>query len=263
MSDPSSARIDLAPKNPYGLELQSPVLIAPGCDLRAFRTDALGAVTTRTATLHTRRGTSPRFAATPAGLVVSDLPTAGIRTLLKEERQRWERSSLPMIVSIQGDVGECAAMAAMLENVEGVAGLLITAEADPAVVVAATRRATPRPILALLPLSDGIAAAAGKVVGAGADTLVVVGPPRATGVAGEPVEGFWLGPTVLPLTLQALVDLRETVEVPIIALGGIATTRCAKVALEAGATAVMVDAARWGDPEAPARIARELREERV
>jgi dihydroorotate dehydrogenase len=258
MSAGPAGSIDLAPQNPYSLIVRSPVLIAPGCDLRDFHTEQAGAIATRMATLHTRRGAPPRFAPSPAGLVVSELPTIGIRTLLKEDGRRWERSPVPMIVSLGGTADECAEMAALLEGVEGVAGLLLNAEEEVARVVAFVRRQTPRPIIALLPAIDETGGAGPEVVAAGADALVVAAPPRAAAAATDAVEGYLLGPSVFPRTLQGVLDLRRVTEVPIIALGGIATAEFAQAALAAGANAVMIDAARWGDPDATARIAQTL-----
>ncbi len=71
MSDVNAAAIDLAPTNPYGLIVSSPVIVAPGCAVGAVERAQVGAIVTRTATRHTRRGPAPRFSATPAGIVVS------------------------------------------------------------------------------------------------------------------------------------------------------------------------------------------------
>src|SRR5919199_1645146 len=262
MSDYKLPPIDLAPANPYSLLVQSPVLLAPGCSLREFQTDLVGGIATRTATLHTRRGAPPRAVATPAGMVISELPTIGIRTLLKEEGRRWERSSVPVLVSLQGDAAECAEMAAMLENVEGVAALLLTPEADIGQVVSLTRHETPRPLLVFLPSGSDLRAAA-SAAATGADVLVVAAPPRTAAVADDPVEGFLLGPAAYPLTLQALLDLRSMLEIPVVAFGGIATADVARACLQAGAAAVMIDAAFWGDPAAAGHIARSLQERGV
>jgi dihydroorotate dehydrogenase len=258
MSEGQGEPIDLAPQNPYSLIVRSPVLIAPGCDLREFHAEGAGATATRMATLHTRRDAPPRFAPSPAGLIVSELPTIGIRTLLKEEGRRWERSRIPVVASLQGTADECAEMAAMLESVEGVAGLLLNAEEEAARVVAFVRRQTPRPIIALLPSNGEIGVVGPEVAAAGADALVVAAAPRAAAGGAGAVEGYLLGPAVFPRTLQGILDLRRVTDVPIIALGGIATAEFAQVALDAGASAVMIDAARWGDPGAALRIAQGL-----
>ena len=257
MSERSFPPIELAPANPYSLTLSSPVLPAPGCAVRDLETAQLGAIVTRTATLHTRRGLPPRLAATPAGLVVSEIPTVGIRTLVKEEGRRWERSSLPVVASLQGNAEELAAMAAMLESVEGISALLVSAEEDVVAAVSATRRETLRPILAMLHPAPDLEGTAHEVGAAGADALVAIAPPLAAAGPAPVVDGYLLGPAVFPLTLRALIEL-GSLHVPLVALGGIATPDLARTAMAAGAAAIMVDAARWGDITAPARIARTL-----
>ena len=260
VSDHMRASVDLAPHNPYTLTLPSPVLVAPGCHVRGIDYAGVGGTTTRTATLHTRHGPIPRFVPAPAGLVVSDVPTVGIRTLLKDEARRWQRAPLPVLVSLRGSPDELAAMVAQLESVESVAGLLLSAEEDMAAAMVAARRETPRPLLALLDHRAELRAQAQAAAKAGVDALVVAAPPPAAAGVEESVEGYLLGPAVFPMMLRAVVEVRSAVEIPIVALGGIATGAFALAALRAGATAVMVDAARWGDPFAPTRIARELAE---
>ena len=255
MSVPPTS-VDLAPANPYSLVLPSPVLTAPGCAVRELDTSDLGGIVTRITTRHTRHDPVPGFAATPAGLIVTGLPAVSIRTLLKEDTRHWERSALPVIVSLRGETAELAEMASLLENVESIAGLLVDAEDSVVAATAAARRATPRPILAMLGHGPNLSALARETVVAGADALVVAAPVMAAG-GREPLEGYLLGPAVFPLTLRALLDVRAAVEAPLVALGGIATPAFARAALSAGASAVMIDAARWGDPHAPAEIARE------
>ncbi len=71
-------------------------------------------------------------------------------------------------------------------------------------------------------------------------------------------DGFMLGPAVFPLVLQTLRDLGEAVDLPRIMLGGITTPAAARAALDAGASALMIDAVRWGDLAAGTRIAESL-----
>ncbi len=125
----NEASIELAPRNPYGLAVATALLPAPGCVVRDLDLRPYGAFVTRTATLHTRHDPVPQFAAVPGGLVVSALPTIGLRILLKEETNRWERSTLPVIVSLQGEGDELGEMAARLEG-HDIAGLLILPEGD-------------------------------------------------------------------------------------------------------------------------------------
>src|SRR4051794_21449433 len=212
MTIPAWEAVDLAPANPYGLLLATPLLLGPGCStLRDIDPRVLGATVTRTATRHTRRDDTPIFAATPSGMVVSTLPTVSIRTLLKEEGRRWERAPLPVIVSLRGDAAELGEMAAIMEGVEGVAALLLDAEGGAAPAVQAARAVTPRPIVAFVQPGPDIAQRARDLVAAGADALIVIAPP--SGAANPSVVGALLGPAVFPLTVQALLTCREATDV--------------------------------------------------
>jgi dihydroorotate dehydrogenase (NAD+) catalytic subunit len=245
--------LDLAPHNPYGLAIGAPLLPAPGCAVRDADLSRYGAVVSRTATLHTRHDPVPRFAPHAGGLVVSALPTVGLRTLLKEETKRWERLTQPVIVSLRGDRDELGEMTARLENYD-IAGVLLEAEGDAVDALKVVRAETPRPILFLLQFEQASLATAQALASAGADALVVATPPRAAAPTGDGWDGFLIGPAVFPLVLQALRDLQD-LDVPLVALGGIASPDAARAALAAGASAVMLDAARWGNLVAPTLIA--------
>jgi dihydroorotate dehydrogenase len=257
MSDTQLSLIDLAPGNPYSLVLDSPLLMAPGCAVRDLPLERLGALVTRIVTRHTRHEPPPRVAATPAGLVVTSFPSISIRTLLKEDARHWQRSRLPVIVCLQGEPDELGEMVSMLENVESVAAILLMPEERPATATAFARQATQRPLLAMLEIGDDLQSVAQQVVAAGADALVIGAPVQAT-AGTELIEGWLLGPAALPLTLRALSSVRAVAGVPLIALGGIAGVEHVRLAMAAGATALMIDAARWGDPHAPALLAERL-----
>jgi dihydroorotate dehydrogenase (NAD+) catalytic subunit len=66
------------------------------------------------------------------------------------------------------------------------------------------------------------------------------------------------GPAVKPIALRLVYEAAQAVQIPIIGLGGIASGEDAAEFLIAGARAVEVGTASFWDPEAPARIAREL-----
>lgn len=66
------------------------------------------------------------------------------------------------------------------------------------------------------------------------------------------------GPAVKPIALRLVHEASKAVKIPVVGLGGIATGEDAAEFLIAGATAVEVGTATFWDPEAPARIAREL-----
>jgi dihydroorotate dehydrogenase (NAD+) catalytic subunit len=66
------------------------------------------------------------------------------------------------------------------------------------------------------------------------------------------------GPAVKPIALRMVYEAARAVKIPVIGLGGIATGEDAAEFLVAGASAVEVGTASFWDPQAPARIAREL-----
>ncbi len=253
--------IDLAPHNPYGLALQSPVIVAPGCaaPLRDPDSAQLGAIVTRTAVLHGRYTPQSRFASVPAGVVFERLPVTRLRTLLQTEAKRWARLSLPVLLCLQGTADELAEMAVHLEALDALAGVVIEVQAEQAQLgVTAVRDQTALPLLVMLPAETPEIAA--ECVGAGADALIVQAYPHVAAVAnGEVFEGQLLGPTLAPRTLHALRRAAELVEVPLLAFGGVADEQIARQCLLTGATGVLVDGALYGDPYAPQRIGLALR----
>jgi hypothetical protein len=253
--------IDLAPRNPNGLLLRSPVIVAPGCAMAAPRDglSAVGAIATRTSMLHTPRSIDRRWAQSPAGVIYEHVPTTGLRALLTADARYWPRSPAPILLSLRGVAGELLEMTAQLEPVEGIAGLLIEADEQPIdVVVAAVRAQTTLPLLILLPHDPDLAAIASDVVAAGADALVLCAYPSAAAAGDMLFEGVLVGPALAPLTLWALLQVKGTVDVPLVAFGGAANIQITQQYLAAGACAVMVDGALYGDPLVPQRIAMAL-----
>lgn len=248
--------IELAPDNPYGLALQSPVIVAPGCaaPLRDRDIAHVGAIMTPTAVLHTPAAGRARFASVPAGVVFERLPVVRLRTLLQAEAKRWARFPLPVLLSLQGTADELAEMTALLEAFDMLAGLVIAVEAEHVdLAVTAVRDQTALPVLVTLP-SESLGLA-GTCVAAGADALIVQAYPRISAVADNEVfDGQLVGPTLAPHTLHALRALAAEVKVPLLAFGGVADDRIARQCLYAGATSVLVDGALYGDPYAPQRI---------
>jgi dihydroorotate dehydrogenase (NAD+) catalytic subunit len=269
-----STEIDLAPGNAYGLTLKNRVLAAAGClgygveYERVLDLGQLGAVVTRSTTLHGRRvGRAPRLIETPAGLLAAGAwPDPGLERVLARYAPIWAGWATPVLLSVAGDTpDDYVAVAAALEGVEGVAGLELNLAAHPeraARITAAVRAATLLPILAKLPLlNQGLAALAQSVAAAGADAITAIGSPRglaADPAGGAPISGRFSGPALRPLALAAVAEVAAAVEVPVVACGGIATAEEARQFIQAGASAVQVGAALLADPFAAARIAAEL-----
>jgi len=264
--------IDLAPHNPYGLTLRRPVLTAAGCFgygieyARLADIAGIGAIVTRSTTLHHRRvAQPPQLIETPAGLLaVGAWPNPGLARVIERYAPVWAGWDTPVLLSVFGaNADEFAAFAAALEGVEGIAGLELNlaGHADAARVVAAARAATQLPLLAKLAPQEGapqaLAALARSVADAGADAIVAIGSPRGMTLdpqSGQRVEGWLSGPAIRPLALALVADVAAAVSVPVIGCGGIASVEDARQFLSAGATAVQIGAALLADPGAAARI---------
>jgi dihydroorotate dehydrogenase (NAD+) catalytic subunit len=264
--------IDLAPHNPYGLMLRRPVLTAAGCFgygveyARLADIAGIGAIVTRSTTLHSRRvARPPQLIETPAGLLaVGAWPNPGLARVLERHAPIWAGWDTPVVLSVAGaDADEFAAFAAALEGVEGIAGLELNlaGHADSARLVASVRAATQLPLLAKLVPQEGaalpLAALARSLADAGADAIVAIGSPRGMLIDpqnGERIEGWLSGPALRPLALALVADVVSAVGVPVIGCGGIASVQDARQFLAAGAVAVQIGAALLTDPGAAARI---------
>ncbi|GAC1548850.1 MAG: dihydroorotate dehydrogenase [Herpetosiphon sp.] len=257
--------IDLAPHNPYSVALRGPVIVGAGMALRELDLALVGAVLTRMTTVHTRTLGAPMWAAAPAGVVFSHEATASVRTLLRDDLRRWRRSPVPVWGNILGSVDELCEIIERLEGNDVLAGFVMEVEGDsPAYATQRVRSQTGLPLAVALPMDGQIDTLASEVVRAGADALVVGVPPTATMFRdGVRVTGRLYGPALVPLMLSQLEAVRVAVDVPLVALGGIGNGELARTCLSAGADAVIVDAARWGDPFAAERIATALQDGRA
>jgi dihydroorotate dehydrogenase (NAD+) catalytic subunit len=258
--------IDLAPDNPYGLPLRTPVLTAAGCFgfgieyERIVPIERLGAIVTGSISLRGRHALPPlRLIETPAGVLsVGMWRDPGLERVLREYAPVWSTWKTPVILSVAADHSD---VAAALEGVEGIAGLEITFGDDltaAARTVAAVRAVTLLPLLVKLPLHDRLIAVARSIIDAGTDALTIAFPPHACAPdphTGELLHGRLSGPAIRPLVLAAIADVCTTTHVPVVACGGIGTVEDARAFLSAGATAVQVGSALLADPFAAVRIA--------
>jgi dihydroorotate dehydrogenase (NAD+) catalytic subunit len=266
--------LNLAPAHPDGLRLRSPILIAAGAlgygveYARTVAFDAIGGLVTRTTSLRPHRSPAlPRLIETPAGLLyVGGDTNPGLRAVAQRYAPQWEGWGMPVLVSVGGAGAEqCADAAAQLGEVVGVAGAefsLARFMESPAEAVRLVRAATSLPLLVKLPLdAPDLSALAQQAADAGADALVVAGPPRGLWIdpaSGVRVEGWLCGPALLPLALRAVAAVAAAVAVPVVGGGGVSTAQAARQMLAAGATAVSIGAALLANPRLASDIAAEL-----
>ncbi|KAB8143883.1 dihydroorotate dehydrogenase [Chloroflexia bacterium SDU3-3] len=263
--------VDLAPSNPFGLALPSPVMVAAGClgygveYRQGIEWRGLGALVTRTTTLRPLRvARPPRLIETASGLLgVGPWPNPGIEHVLDRHAPVWAGMPMPVILSIAGSAHECGQIAGMIEGVEGVAGLELAVPEEPgraAALVAAVRRSCMLPLLAKLPLlaPAPLLALAQAVAQAGADTLTLFAPPAAAypdPATGELLAGWLAGPAVRPLVLQRLAEVLPQLTLPVAACGGVTSAADARLLLAAGAAAVQLGSALLADPHAAGAVA--------
>ena len=141
--------------------------------------------------------------------------------------------------------------------------------ADPALLgklVGEIRNLTKRPLIVKLsPNVAKIEPIAKAAEDAGADALSLVNTVISLAIDARTRKprigagfGGLSGPAIKPIALRLVYEAAQAVKIPIVGLGGIATGEDAAEFFIAGASAVQVGTATFWDPEAPARIAREL-----
>jgi dihydroorotate dehydrogenase (NAD+) catalytic subunit len=133
-------------------------------------------------------------------------------------------------------------------------------------VVAAVRAVWPGLLVAkLTPNVTDIGVIAQAAVDGGADAIAAVNTFKGLAVdrdtlrpyLGNTVGGL-SGPAIKPLALRAVYDLFVSVEVPIIGMGGVASTQDVVDFIACGAQAVAVGSAGFRDPVLAGRLAAEL-----
>jgi dihydroorotate dehydrogenase (NAD+) catalytic subunit len=271
--------IDLAPNNPYGLTLTTPLVAASGClgygsevartlgFAGAQASHGLGALITRTTSRQPQRANPlPHIGETPAGLIYEGVEhNPGLRGVLARHGSAWASWNLPVIISLGGQkVHEVAELASSLEGVEGIAGVEIPLNywgahtiAEASRLIQAVRAATLLPLLIKLPSQAGdLPALARTAAESGADALClnsgwVVQVPTETDT---PRTTMLCGPAIFPLALSNLIAVRQAVSIPIIAGGGVQSAANVQAMLAAGAQAVALGSVLLGEPWAAQRL---------
>ncbi|MBK8023351.1 MAG: hypothetical protein IPK19_18445 [Chloroflexi bacterium] len=211
--------------------------------------------------------TGTRVISLPSGILVhTGLPNPGVSKILSNYRELWRRMDVPIIAHVVAHSPEDMSMAIrMLEREESVAAIelgladdISTAEVEWYVRAAVGKNE--KPILARLH-HGATADHARAAVEAGAGGIVAFAPPRGTArdAQGRLTAGRLYGPLVKPMTLRLIGQMaRRLPGVAVIASGGVHSEQDARDYIEAGATAVQVDAAIWSTPDLLHRIGRDL-----
>ena len=270
-----------------GLDLANPIIPASGtfgfgyefADL--YDINVLGFLSMKGTTKAPRFGNpTPRIAEIPDGLINSvGLQNPGVEKVISEELPKLRQVySKPVLANISGfSVDEFVDCAKKFDDAEGVGILEINISCpnvhgggmsfgtDPkaaAAVTEAVKKAVKKPVyVKLTPNVTDITVIAKAVEAAGADGVCLINTllgmridlKRRRPVIANKMGGM-SGPCLLPLALRMVYQVYETVNIPIIGMGGVASAEDVVEMMLAGASAVEVGAANLVDPFACKRI---------
>jgi dihydroorotate dehydrogenase (NAD+) catalytic subunit len=236
----------------------------------------LDAFVTKTVTPEPREGNPPvRIAETDFGMLNAiGLANPGRDRLLAETLPALRSIGIPLWVSVGGfRAGDYAQTCAALDRRGGVAAIELNlscpnvdeAPESAAEIVAACRAATALPLYAKLsPAAWDVAEVARAVEAAGADGLSLVNTIRGVALDSRlrPVlargAGGYSGPALKPIALAAVYACRRVTQLPIVGMGGVQTGHDVLELIACGATHVALGTILFADPDAPARIRKEL-----
>ena len=278
-----------------GIALEHPIVNASGtfdaiAARRAFGDEVLerfpfSAFVTKTVTLEPRGGNPPpRLWELPSGLMNSiGLPNKGLARFLDEDLTELAALPVPLIVNVMGfsadEVAELVTACSERDQVAALelnvscpnvkTGLVMGAEPQELrALLGRVRPLTTKPLIVKLsPNAGDVVAVARAAEGEGADAVSLINTLR--GMALHPRNARpWLGggtggvsgPAVRAIALAQVSAVAESVDIPVVGIGGVASGRDALDLIAAGATLVAVGTENFRDPAAGLRINSELAE---
>ena len=262
-----------------GAVFKNPVMPASGTydyfenNADCFPVSELGAVMIKSVHRLRRPGNpGPRIAEVCGGMLnCVGIPSVGIEAFLRDELPRYENIGTQVILSISGSepvhyaeiaelVGDDPRIAALEMNLSCPnVGSGLPFSSDPQLLydtVRQMRQRTTLPLYAKLsPNVTDIRVSCRAAEDAGADALTLSNTFRAMTIDIQKrrpylgnLSGGMSGPAVKPMNMFLVWQAYETVHIPIIACGGIASWRDAVEYLMAGASAVQVGSCNFNDP---------------
>jgi dihydroorotate dehydrogenase (NAD+) catalytic subunit len=272
------------------VELATPVIAASGTYgygveyLGLVDWSRLGGVSVKGLSVEPSQGhAAPRMVETAAGMLNAiGLQNIGVDAFVQDKLPALRAIGTRIIVNCWGDTPE--GYERVVERLDGVAGVdalelnmsspnkrewgaaPATDAAAAADIVTRVRRRTRLPLwVKLTPNVTDVTVVARAVEQAGADAISLINTLKGMAVdvrARRPVlanvTGGLSGPAIKPVALYMVYETCKAVRVPVVGGGGIFSGTDALEFLMVGASAVQVGTASLYDPEAPARIAREL-----
>ncbi len=269
-----------------GVHLKNPVIAASGVFgygreyLHVGDISWFGAVCVKGTTLKPRAGNPPpRIAETPSGMLNSiGLENPGARVVAQEMIPWLAKFGVPIFVNVSGDsTGEFSELGSIFRGVPGVSALEVNVSCpnvraggmafglDPRSCYRATsavKRAFKGPVITkLTPNLHDIVSVARAAVEGGADIISLINTLLGMAIDVKTrrpilgnVTGGLSGPAIKPVALRCVYQVSQSVSVPIIGMGGIASWEDALEFMLAGAKAVSVGSSLLVDPEIPRKI---------
>src|SRR2546423_3882466 len=262
------------------LRLKNPLIAASGCfgygveyaDVVDLST--LGGVAVKGLFLSERDGHPPeRIVETPAGMLNAiGLQGIGVHRFINEKLPELRRLRATTIVNICGStLDEYVELARILSDAEGVAALELNISCPNIKeggitfgcslngtfdVVSAVKKVTALPVIPkLTPNVTDVASFARAAEQAGADAISLVNTFLAMAIDVDTrrpkltnIVGGLSGPAIRPIAVRMGYECRRAVKIPIIGMGGIATSDDVLEFMIAGANAVQVGTMNFVDP---------------
>ncbi len=287
----AASRVDLGVRI-GSLALRNPVMTGSGTfgygDEYAHVVDLarLGAVVTKTVTVHPRSGNpAQRVAETASGMLNSiGLENVGLARFRDEKLPRLQQLAATVIASIGGETGEeLETLTRALGDADAVGAFEVNFSCPNVAAggarywavperlertLARLRRLTRKPLIAKLsPDVTDIRETARACEAGGADAITAVNTFVGMAIDLEQMHsrlgratGGLSGPAIKPLALARCHEVAQAVRIPVIGSGGILTGRDALEFIAAGATAVQVGTATFIEPGASERVVGEIRD---
>ena len=273
----------------------TPIFTASGCAssgkelAQFFALKDVGAIVTKSVMTKPRHGRpTPRMAETPSGMLNSiGLQGPGIDAFLANDLPWLLEQKARVVVSIAGEtIEEYSTLARKIRSASGISalevniscpnvenrGLVFACDPDASRRVIDGVRKTiggELPIIAKLsPDVTNLPEIAKGVVDAGADALALINTVLGMVINLETMKphlggktGGLSGPAIKPIAVRAIYQVHAAMpHVPILGMGGVSSGRDALELILAGASAISVGTASFGNPTALITIQNELRE---
>ena len=284
MIDKTCLKVEIA-----GIKLKNPVMTASGTfgygqEYASFiDLNRLGAVILKGITLKPKVGNPPpRIIETPSGMLNAiGLQNVGVEILIKEKLPYLQKFDTPVIINISGDtIEEYIELARRLGEVSkemGITGLEVNISCPNVKnggmtwgtnakatykIVNSIRKVTTLPLIVkLTPNVTDIKIIAQAAEEAGADALSLINTLMGMAVdidSRKPklanISGGLSGPAVKPVALWLVWQVFQTVNIPIIGIGGIIKVEDALEFIIAGARAIEIGTANFINPNITIKI---------